>query len=297
MAEMEAELQKYLAEHVSPPSGVRVHIRRVVTLRTGKYITAIPILGETSTGNPSLATCRIYPHTTPPSLQRYCGRLYGTWARVACAALAPFAVPPLGLIFVGVPPPPPPPSPLPLPTPPNNNDRHHAGIAQQGVENLLKDIVVKLCLNKPDDTLKFVKEYIEDLQQAKATEAVDDDDDEGPGDEAPAARTSRRGAVSAAVMDADDAEAYEKKVGLSPPSPYRWKSGCRILALQMSDFPWLRTPPDFSEISARALSPSFSLHGTAQTARAPLSDRRHDSPVILHAPSRSSKRTRPPWTT
>lgn len=85
-------------------------------------------------------------------------------------------------------------------------------LAEHGVENLLKDIVVKLCLNKPDDTLKFVKEYIEDLQQAKATEAVVDDDDEGPGDEAPAGRTSRRGAVSAAVMDADDAEAYEKKV-------------------------------------------------------------------------------------
>jgi hypothetical protein len=30
-------------------------------------------------------------------------------------------------------------------------------LAEQGVENLLKDIVVKLCLNKPPDVLEFVK--------------------------------------------------------------------------------------------------------------------------------------------
>lgn len=84
-------------------------------------------------------------------------------------------------------------------------------LVEHGVETLLKDIVVKLCLNKPDDTLQFVKDYITELQEAKAAEddGNDDDDDMGP---VPAARTSRRGAVSAAVMDMDEAESYEKKV-------------------------------------------------------------------------------------
>eukprot|EP00036_Acanthoecidae_sp_10tr_P008480 CAMPEP_0182926952 /NCGR_PEP_ID=MMETSP0105_2-20130417/12747_1 /TAXON_ID=81532 ORGANISM="Acanthoeca-like sp., Strain 10tr" /NCGR_SAMPLE_ID=MMETSP0105_2 /ASSEMBLY_ACC=CAM_ASM_000205 /LENGTH=352 /DNA_ID=CAMNT_0025064873 /DNA_START=81 /DNA_END=1139 /DNA_ORIENTATION=+ len=80
-------------------------------------------------------------------------------------------------------------------------------LADQGVENLLKDIVVKLCLNKPPDVLEFVKDYITDLQAEKAAQ-VDVEDE----DTAPVPRTSRRGAVSAAVMDMDEAEAYEKKV-------------------------------------------------------------------------------------
>jgi cAMP-dependent protein kinase regulator len=81
-------------------------------------------------------------------------------------------------------------------------------LAEQGVENLLKDIVVKLCLNKPPDVLDFVKDYITDLQAEKAAQVDVEDDD----DSAPAPRTSRRGAVSAAVMDVDEAESYEKKV-------------------------------------------------------------------------------------
>jgi cAMP-dependent protein kinase regulator len=82
-------------------------------------------------------------------------------------------------------------------------------LADQGVENLLKDIVVKLCLNKPPDVLEFVKDYISDLQAEKAAQ-VDADDDEEEHTVVP--RTSRRGAVSAAVVDVDEAEAYEKKV-------------------------------------------------------------------------------------
>eukprot|EP00035_Acanthoeca_spectabilis_P019844 m.429899 g.429899 ORF g.429899 m.429899 type:complete len:358 (-) comp17088_c0_seq1:70-1143(-) len=80
-------------------------------------------------------------------------------------------------------------------------------LAEQGVENLLKDIVVKLCLNKPPDVLEFVKEYITDLQAEKAAQ-VDVEDDETQH----VPRTSRRGAVSAAVMDVDEAEAYQKTV-------------------------------------------------------------------------------------
>lgn len=81
-------------------------------------------------------------------------------------------------------------------------------LAQQGVENLLKDIVVKLCLNKPTDVLEFIKDYVTEMQNERRAEADEEDEDEAPMPR----RSSRRGAVSAAVMDADEAESYEKKV-------------------------------------------------------------------------------------
>jgi len=96
MAEMEAELQKYLAEHVSPVTTPR---RTKIPKKKRKEIFSVQ----------------------PPD------------ASQASPAL------------------------------PNTNNTHPDD-AHQGVENLLKDIVVKLCLNKPDDTLAFVKTYIEDLQ-------------------------------------------------------------------------------------------------------------------------------------
>lgn len=83
-------------------------------------------------------------------------------------------------------------------------------LTSKNVESLLKDIVVKLCLNKPDDVLEYIKEYVTELQdQDKSGNDEQNDDDD---DEPRAPRLSRRGAVSAAVMDVDDVENYEKKV-------------------------------------------------------------------------------------
>ena len=71
-------------------------------------------------------------------------------------------------------------------------------LQEKGVEDLLKDIVVELCKETPDDVLGFVKSYV-----VKRQGGDDDEDDEEP---APARRSSRRGAVSADVMDVEDIE-------------------------------------------------------------------------------------------
>jgi len=80
-------------------------------------------------------------------------------------------------------------------------------LAEHKVEDLLKDIVVKLCLEKPADPLEFVKHYITGLQHAAGSAAHDDDDDHRPPQ-----NVGRRGGVSASVVTEDDAEEYEKKI-------------------------------------------------------------------------------------
>lgn len=76
-------------------------------------------------------------------------------------------------------------------------------LQEKGVEDLLKDIVVELCKETPDDVLAFVKTYITKKQQELGL-VEEDEDDEDDGLPAPVRRTTRRGAVSADVMDADD---------------------------------------------------------------------------------------------
>lgn len=77
----------------------------------------------------------------------------------------------------------------------------------KGVEDLLKDIVVELCKNTPDDVLEFIKEYI-----SKRQGDLDEDDDDDDDEPALPRRSTRRGAVSADVMDVDDIDAGEPKV-------------------------------------------------------------------------------------
>eukprot|EP00042_Codosiga_hollandica_P013314 m.30288 g.30288 ORF g.30288 m.30288 type:complete len:357 (+) comp41043_c0_seq1:63-1133(+) len=82
-------------------------------------------------------------------------------------------------------------------------------LAQHNIEHLLKDIVVKLCLEKPTNPLKFIAEHVSKLNEASGTTTQSHEE------EAPKPRTvgvNRRGAVSADVIDQDDAMAYEKKV-------------------------------------------------------------------------------------
>eukprot|EP00040_Diaphanoeca_grandis_P018125 m.95230 g.95230 ORF g.95230 m.95230 type:complete len:360 (-) comp26798_c4_seq1:139-1218(-) len=84
-------------------------------------------------------------------------------------------------------------------------------LTERGVETMLKDIVVKLCLNKPEDHLEYIKDYITEIQDKKREEnEVEEHHSEDEEYRAP--RLSRRGAVSAAVMDVDEAENYEKKI-------------------------------------------------------------------------------------
>eukprot|EP00049_Salpingoeca_infusionum_P010295 m.174965 g.174965 ORF g.174965 m.174965 type:complete len:447 (+) comp14601_c0_seq1:471-1811(+) len=83
------------------------------------------------------------------------------------------------------------------------------------IEDLLKDIVVKLCLAKPEDDLQFIKDYITELQKSRGGSAsagedsADADDDEEP---PMTMGRSRRAAISASVMTAEDVADYERKV-------------------------------------------------------------------------------------
>lgn len=80
-------------------------------------------------------------------------------------------------------------------------------LQENNVESLLKEIVVKLCLDKPANIFEYIKEFVSKRQAEKA------EDDEEEEDDAPRApRGSRRGAVSASVMTQDEALEYEKKV-------------------------------------------------------------------------------------
>lgn len=78
-------------------------------------------------------------------------------------------------------------------------------LRSNGVEDLLKDLVVKMCVSKPDNVLQFMKDYIVAKQQEG--EEVEDNPSERM-----RRRASRRGAVSASVMTQDEALDYEKKV-------------------------------------------------------------------------------------
>ncbi len=87
-------------------------------------------------------------------------------------------------------------------------------LAEHNVEGLFKDIVVKLCINRPTDVLGFIKTYISDRQREQggssgATATVPEEDED---EHAPPRRASRRHAVSAAPLSHDDALTYEKKV-------------------------------------------------------------------------------------
>ncbi|EGD79944.1 camp-dependent protein kinase type I-beta regulatory subunit [Salpingoeca rosetta] len=87
-------------------------------------------------------------------------------------------------------------------------------LADHNVEALLKDIVVKLCVDKPDDVLEYIKNHVTKLQQQSKGDETDEDDDMDDmdmGDLPPRGR-SRRAAISASVMTADDVEGYERKV-------------------------------------------------------------------------------------
>ena len=78
----------------------------------------------------------------------------------------------------------------------------------------LQDIVVKLCLEKPDNPLKFLRGFLSELEAKTTKKAAESDSDEE--DAAPRAprvsQGNRRGGVSADVIDSDDASSYQKKV-------------------------------------------------------------------------------------
>ena len=43
-------------------------------------------------------------------------------------------------------------------------------LKQHGVEPLLKEIVLKLCVNKPDNALEFIRDYVASKLEAEVEE-------------------------------------------------------------------------------------------------------------------------------
>ena len=88
-------------------------------------------------------------------------------------------------------------------------------VEKHNVQVLLKDAIVQLCISKPDNPHKFLREHFEKLENAEK-ENVGTVGEEGyavPSEPpANAGQRSRRGAVSAAVISEEDAASYVKKV-------------------------------------------------------------------------------------
>eukprot|EP00055_Hartaetosiga_balthica_P011310 m.50898 g.50898 ORF g.50898 m.50898 type:complete len:385 (+) comp7540_c1_seq3:242-1396(+) len=89
------------------------------------------------------------------------------------------------------------------------------------IEPMLKDVVVKLCVAQPEDPLKFIIDHftkLRKMQQGDTDDNNNDEDAESSDDEEeenhppPARGRTRRAAISASVMTADDVEGYERKV-------------------------------------------------------------------------------------
>jgi cAMP-dependent protein kinase regulator len=75
-------------------------------------------------------------------------------------------------------------------------------LQDKGVEDLLKDIVVELCKDTPENVLQYIKDYVTKRMGDDNADESEEDDDHG--DLPPARnRTTRRGAVSADVPDVD----------------------------------------------------------------------------------------------
>lgn len=79
------------------------------------------------------------------------------------------------------------------------------------IEELFRDITKNLLLSRPTDSLEYIKKYITNLQKTKGRPGPDDDAD-GHFNSPAMRKTSRRGGVSASVMDTDEALSYEKKI-------------------------------------------------------------------------------------
>ena len=83
-------------------------------------------------------------------------------------------------------------------------------LTEHKIEELFRDITMKLILNRPTDALEFIKKHITEIQKAKSSKGGDED--MGP---AAQRKVSRRGGVSASVMDTEEALEYQKKVNRS----------------------------------------------------------------------------------
>jgi len=92
-------------------------------------------------------------------------------------------------------------------------------VQKHGVQQVLKDCIVHLCISKPDRPMKFLREHFEKLEKEEnrqiLTQQKSDSHDEevSPTPPNPVVKARRRrGGVSAEVYTEEDAVSYVRKV-------------------------------------------------------------------------------------
>ncbi|XP_021964054.1 cAMP-dependent protein kinase type I regulatory subunit [Folsomia candida] len=90
-----------------------------------------------------------------------------------------------------------------------------AYVARHDIQGLLKDCIVQLCVQKPDNPVKFLREYFQRLEKEQSVrrempdQSPEDTEDMSP---LPRGKPSRRGGISAEPVTEEDATSYVKKV-------------------------------------------------------------------------------------
>ncbi|XP_047143465.1 cAMP-dependent protein kinase type I-beta regulatory subunit isoform X1 [Hydra vulgaris] len=86
-------------------------------------------------------------------------------------------------------------------------------VKKHRIQIVLKDAIVELCINKPDNPYKFLRDHFDKLEK-EALIAPPHEPELLPSEPPPLSSTTkrRRGAVSAAVISEEDAASYVKKV-------------------------------------------------------------------------------------
>ncbi|XP_037094005.1 cAMP-dependent protein kinase type I regulatory subunit-like isoform X1 [Pollicipes pollicipes] len=91
-------------------------------------------------------------------------------------------------------------------------------IQHHNVQQILKDCIVQLCINRPDNPVSYLRDYFQTLEREQTRESrkppasPEDGDDLSPLPAPSAGPVRRRGAISAEPVTEDDATSYVKKV-------------------------------------------------------------------------------------
>ncbi|XP_033736056.1 cAMP-dependent protein kinase regulatory subunit isoform X2 [Pecten maximus] len=90
-------------------------------------------------------------------------------------------------------------------------------VQRHNVQQLLKECIVQLCMNRPDNPVTFLKEHFERMEKEQKTKSKSatppsDERDEEISPNLMMTKRSRRGAFSAEVYKEEDAAQYVKKV-------------------------------------------------------------------------------------
>ncbi|XP_075164495.1 protein kinase, cAMP-dependent, regulatory subunit type 1 isoform X2 [Haematobia irritans] len=92
-------------------------------------------------------------------------------------------------------------------------------IQSHGIQRVLKDCIVQLCVSRPENPIQFLRQYFQKLEKeqvkldsTKQVTSPDDCEDLSPMPQTAAPPVRRRGGISAEPVSEEDATSYVKKV-------------------------------------------------------------------------------------